>query len=309
MSKINEEKSINSDVVNLSDLIADKILKQAPLKQMQISSINGTLFVEGEFVQNLYGEIKGIDKLTVHYILYRFEDMSEYKYWLRTVSVNDEIKHYNSYADYETKYLQIVSGYIGDIIMSDFVENILHEIAHLYQYSMGMEKRINLYDAAVELCRNTDEIAQAVGRTIYYTFTHEQDAMVHQFYGNLLQTKTNEAFEYVCENNSEYGNALDYLYIVNNNKEKAKQYIKQIGFNVEQYNKRIYFGYKRFKQKLYNAYLLYNSQKNKKFDIKNESKTFEINLSKQAIFDRLMNEAKSKYGKIVYGIEKFYLVE
>ena len=96
---------------------------------------------------------------------------------------------------------------------------------------------------------------------------------------------------------------------VNNNKEEAKQFIKQIGFTIEQYNKRIYFGYKRFKQKLYNAYLLYNSQKNKEFGFKNESKTFEINLSKQAIFDRLMNEAKSKYGKIVYGIEKIYLVK
>ena len=52
---IKEAKSINSDVVNISDLIADKILKQAPLKQTQISKINGTLFVEGEFVQNLYG--------------------------------------------------------------------------------------------------------------------------------------------------------------------------------------------------------------------------------------------------------------
>ena len=66
---------------------------------------------------------------------------------------------------------------------------------------------------------------------------------------------------------------------------------------------------KRVADKLIGTDLFYNSQKNKEFDIKNESKTFEINLSKQAFFDRLMNEAKSKYGKIVYGIEKFYLVK
>ena len=35
-----ETKSISNDVVNLSDLIADKILKQAPLKQTQISKGN-----------------------------------------------------------------------------------------------------------------------------------------------------------------------------------------------------------------------------------------------------------------------------
>ena len=288
------------------DLIADKILRQVPLKQTQVSKINGALFVEGEFVQNLYDEINGIDKLTVHYILYRFENKGEYNQWLRTVSVNNEPKHYNSYADYEEKYLQIVSAYIGNVIMTDFAENILHEITHLYQYGMGMKKRVNLYNDVIKLCGNTDSIAQAVGRTVYYTFKHEQDAMVHQFYGNLLQTKTNEDFENICEDNSEYGNALDYLYVVNNNKDDAKRYIQQLGFSFEQYNKRIYFSYKRFKQKLYNAYILYISQKHNDFDIKNESKTFELNLSKQIIFDKLMREAKEKYGQITYGIENIY---
>lgn len=306
MSNIQETKSISNDVVNLSDLIADKILRQVPLKQTQVSKINGALFVEGEFIQNVYSEINGIDKLTVHYILYRFENKGEYNQWLRTVSINNEPKHYNSYVDYEEKYLQIVSAYIGNVIMTDFAENILHEITHLYQYGMGMKKRVNLYNDVIKLCGNNDSIAQAVGRTVYYTFKHEQDAMVHQFYGNLLQTQTNEDFENICEDNSEYGNALDYLYVVNNNKDDAKRYIQQLGFSFEQYNKRIYFSYKRFKQKLYNAYILYISQKHNDFDIKNESKTFELNLSKQIIFDKLMREAKEKYGKIIFGIENIY---
>lgn len=306
MSNIQETKSISNDVVNLSDLIADKILRQVPLKQTQVSKINGALFVEGEFIQNVYSEINGIDKLTVHYILYRFENKGEYNQWLRTVSINNEPKHYNSYVDYEEKYLQIVSAYIGNVIMTDFAENILHEITHLYQYGMGMKKRVNLYNDVIKLCGNNDSIAQAVGRTVYYTFKHEQDAMVHQFYGNLLQTQTNEDFENICEDNSEYGNALDYFYVVNNNKDDAKRYIQQLGFSFEQYNKRIYFSYKRFKQKLYNAYILYISQKHNDFDIKNESKTFELNLSKQIIFDKLMREAKEKYGKIIFGIENIY---
>ena len=37
MSNIQETKSISNDVVNLSDLIADKILRQVPLKQTQVS--------------------------------------------------------------------------------------------------------------------------------------------------------------------------------------------------------------------------------------------------------------------------------
>ena len=39
MSNIQETKSISNDVVNLSDLIADKILRQAPLKQTQVIDI------------------------------------------------------------------------------------------------------------------------------------------------------------------------------------------------------------------------------------------------------------------------------
>ena len=90
----------------------------------------------------------------------------------------------------------------------------------------------------------------------------------------------------------------------------ADKILKQAPLKQTQISKiNIYFGYKRFKQKLYNAYLFYNFQKNKEYDFKNESKSFEINLSKLAVFDRLMNEAKSKYGKIAYGMEKFYLAE
>lgn len=304
MIQIDETKSINSDIVNLSDLIADKILEQAPSKPRKISNITASIFVEGEFVQELYGEIGKLDKLTIHYLLYSFDNEGEYNQWLRTILVNGEVKQYNSYSDYEDKYMQIVSAYINGVIMSDFAENILHEITHLYQYSLGMEKRKSLYDTAIELCTNKDETVQAVGRTIYYTFKHEQDAMTHQFYGYLLQNKPNGSFEDVCKK-SEYENALNYLWIVNHNKEKAKTLIREIGLTIEQYNKRVHYGYKRFKQKLYNAYLLYKQEKNT-FSLKNESRTFEISLKGQVIFDTYLREARKKYNDIEFDIETIY---
>lgn len=305
MEQINEVKSINDDIVNLSDLIADNILKDAPKQKRKISKVTGAFFVENEFTQRLYGEINGIDELKIHYILYDFESKGEYNQWLRTVCLNDEVKNYNSFSDYETKQIQIVSAYINDKILGDFIENVLHEITHLYQYGKGMEKRVNLYDKVIVMCSNDNIIASSVGRTVYYTFKHEQDAMTHQFYGYLLQNKPTEEFDNVCEK-SEYGNALDYLYIVNKNKEEASKYIKELGFTFEQWNKRIYFGYKRFKQKLYNAYLLYIQQKNANFNITNESKTFEINLINQVYFDRMINEAKKKYGQLEFDIETIY---
>ena len=305
MEELFETKSINNDVVNLSDLIADKILNEAPKQKMNVSKITGALYVEGGFIQELYGEIKGIDKLQVHYILYDFENFGEYNQWLKTVSTKDESKHYNCYSDYVTKEIQIVSAYVNNKILSDFAESILHEITHLYQYGEGMQKQVNLYDNVIKMCLNNDVISSAVARTVYYTFKHEQDAMVHQFYGYLLQNGINDDFEKLIIDNSEYGNANKSLKIVNQYKEKAIEAIKELGFNVEQYNKRIHYGYKRFKQKLYNAYLLYSQQKNS-FDITNESKTFELNLKSQIFFHNFLMEAMKKHGDVDLNTEIIY---
>lgn len=304
MTKLNETLSINNDIVNLSDLIADKILLDALKQKKQISQITGSIFVEDTFKIELYGEIKGLNHLMIHYILYIFDNIGEYSQWYKIAKLNDETYHYNSFSDYNEGYIQIVSAYVDGAIYHDFAENILHEVTHLYQYGMGMGKRENLYDNAIKMCSSDNEVETAVGRSVYYTFKHEQDAMVHQFYGYLLQKKPFGNIEKIIEN-SEYGNALDYLDIVRDNKEEAAKYIKQLGLTVGQWNKRIHFGYKRFRQKIYNAYLLYNKQK-EHGNYKNESKTFELNLRGQMIFDTFLRNARKKYGDVSFGIEEVY---
>lgn len=304
MKHLFEEKGINNDVVTLSDLIADKILTDAPKRQKNISGVTGSVFVENTLDVNLCGEIKGIEKLKVHYILYLFDNMGEYSLWYRTSKPNDEVYHYNSYSDYDKKEIQIVSAYIDGVIHTDFAESILHEITHLYQIGMGMEKRVRLYEKVIEMCQEKDDVAVAVARTVYYTFKHEQDAMVHQFYANLLQNKPFGNVENILLK-SEYGNALYFLEDVKTNKEEAAKYIKELGFTVGQWNKRIHYGYKRFKQKLYNAYLLY-TQQNNNFDIQKESKTFEINLRGKVIFDEYLREANKRYGDIKLMNESIY---
>lgn len=303
MKQINEELSISNDVVNLSDLIADKILIDAPKQRKQISSVNHAIFVENNLTIDLYGEIKGLSHLTVHYILYIFDTLKEYSLFLRNVIPDDNVKNYNSWSDYNESFIQIVSCYVNGKIYRDFVEGILHEITHLYQYGQGMQKRENLYNEVIKMCSATDYVASSVGRTVYYTFNHEQDAMVHQFYGYLLQEKPFGNWDDIIEN-SELGNAMDVLYIVNNNKQKAVKFIKQLGFSVSQWNKRIHFGYIRFKQKLFNAYKFYQSQKT--INLQNESHTFEINLTTQIEFDKYWRKSIKKYGNIDFGTETIY---
>lgn len=302
--ELRETKSISGDVVRLGDLLADKILEDASKQSKKISKITGAMFVENDITQNLYGEIDSIETLKVHYILYFFKDMSEYNQWLKTVSLNDDVMHYNSYADYESKTMQIVSVYINGQIHTDFKENILHELTHLYQYGKGMEKRVNLYDKVISMCSCDDYMAIAVAKTVYYTFKHEQDAMAHQFYAYLCQENPSSEIDEILEN-SEYGRALDYLYVINNNKEEAKPFIKELGFTIEQWNKRIYYGYKRFRQKLYNAFLYY-MQTMTYPKLKNESKTFEINLRGQIVFDCFLREARRKYGNVELAVESIY---
>lgn len=249
-----ERKGINDSIVDLSDAIADRILLDVPKQAVMVSTVLNEPYVEGDFVQKLNGEIDGLEEIKVHYLLYSFGVPSKYNMWYDFVKVGNEPKNYNSYADYDNGEIQIVSTYIGDKIMPSFAENILHEITHLYQYGKGMEKRNDLYHNAIMMAQSRNRLTSAIGKTIYYTFSHEQDAMVHQFYGFLLQNKGILGFNEALRH-SEYANAVNALKEALDLKGDAAEVIKQTGLSVKQWKMRVHFGYKRFKQKMYNVYL------------------------------------------------------
>ena len=75
----------------------------------------------------------------------------------------------------------------------------------------------------------------------YYSFQHEIDAFVHQFYGFLKQEKPNHLnFEQLL-NYSEYINALSaYKFVYNKrNDKKVMNWINYLGYDRKSYFKRL----------------------------------------------------------------------
>lgn len=140
-------------------------------------------FIENEFQIKIGGYLRNGDTLTVHYIMYCLETQREYYILMLKLG-----KNANSEADSETNTIKIVSAFIGDGVSEDFYETISHELEHLYQYGKGMKKREGLYDRAVAMANSKDDSSKYVGLGCYYSFKHEQDAFVHQFY-TFLQKK------------------------------------------------------------------------------------------------------------------------
>ena len=206
----------------------------------------------------------------------------------------------NSESDYDNKSITIVSGYIDDYIAPDFLSNICHEVNHLYEYDNGREKRVDLYNKVRELIAMKNNDAYIVGNAFYYSFQHEIDAFVHQFYGFLKQEKPNHLnFEQLL-NYSEYINALSaYKFVYNKrNDKKVMNWINYLGYDRKSYFKRLKYGLKKLFTKIKNAYLRYK--------LENRQMT-------EGVIHRLQNNEKirleecKKYNQdITWGIEIIY---
>lgn len=257
MVNLNEYKNISDDVYQFSVDLYHKILNDADIRQMQKSRVNGFLFVQNTLLlnnTNVKWIFNNIDSLKVNYILYVSETTKEYNYIMQNIDADA-----NSESDYDNKSITIVSGYIDDYISPDFLSNICHEVNHLYEYDNGRKKRVDLYDKVRELIAMKNNDAYIVGNAFYYSFQHEIDAFVHQFYGFLKQEKPNHLdFEQLL-NYSEYMNALSaYKFVYNKrNDKKVMNWINYLGYDRKSYFKRLKYGLKKLFTKIKNAYLRY----------------------------------------------------
>lgn len=288
-----EYKSISDDVVRVSNEVGQKILKQALGKSKKMSKDHMTKFVDGTFQFQIDNFLKGGNVLTVEYIMYFVKSVELYN------ALNNRMKqNANSEADEDTNTIKIVAGFINGKPSSDFYGTIYHEVEHLYQYGMGMEKRKELYDRMRELIdRGESDInAYYVGLCSYYTFKHEQDAFVHQFYSMLRQTNDNNSFEKSINNFTPYKNfdAAYNVLINNQDNQRIMNAINYLGFTRKKFIDLVYYRFNRFENKLLNAYRRYLCDK---------AEAEGIGLEKQI---RRMNEWINESKKCGYDIELTY---
>ena len=255
-----EYKSISDAVMKLTDIVGKGIINDASKQEMKRSKQTDVNFIENEYQIKISGYLRNNDILTVHYIMYCLETQREYYILLPKLGENA-----NSEADSETNTIKIVSAFIGNDVSTDFYETISHELEHLYQYGKGMKKREGLYDKAVAMVSNKDDWAKYVGLCCYYSFKHEQDAFVHQFYTFLQKSHKQDSFENYLNEFQPY-KMVNYAYdfVINNqDNNNVMKLINELGFSRKKFINLIYYRINRFDTKLYNAYCRYISETEK----------------------------------------------
>jgi hypothetical protein len=285
-----ERKSISDLVVNLTNKVGNRIIESSKRKKIKRSRQTNMNYVEGHFKIRVDDFLKGKNLLSVNYIMYFFQSQDVYNVFLKTDGEN-----LNSEADPDTNAIKLVSGFINNTIFDDFYETISHELEHLYQYGKGMEKRNDLYERVRELleCGRNNIDAYYVGLSCYYSFKHEQDAFVHQFYTRLNQNNIRGKYEDFIVNYQPYqtmNKAYDILLTYQDNQRLMKS-INYLGFTRKKFLNLVYYRLKRFDNKLYNAYNRYMKE------------TMELTEGRIDWFINMMNERIEDSNKLGYDIE------
>lgn len=294
---ITERHSVSDKVKTLSDFIFDKIKEDLPNREMCRSIFDGIKVKEGSIVCDLFEIGPQFDNVQLHYTIYFPKDDIDIRL------LNEKyLPQLNSSYDNETNELVIVTWIYKGEFAYDAESSVYHELTHLYQYRMGMEKRVSLYDAVIELQNNKKipSYARYVGLAIYYTFPHEQDAFTHQYYALLkdgYDIKPTE-FGYFKRFKDIYEILLDYQ-----DNGFVLDAIKSLGFSISSFFQRLDYSLKRFQKKLTNACTLnYYEEKEEQIS---ETVKFETDLKRRHRFyesnDNDMSEFDIKFIK-----ERFY---
>lgn len=250
-----EQQSISQTVKNCTEYIKNVILEKCQGQPNKISPILKLPYFKGNFELDVHEFLPKLGLLTVDYYIYQVNNIRQYN----TAIYYNDLEQASSEADYESKKLIIVSCLCQGQLISDFAENIQHEITHLYQYDQGMQKRVNLYDELIKLAQSTDKTKMLIGWCGYLTFKHEQDAFVHQYYAALENNKFKGSFDEslkLCQHYLGLINMFKDLKTSPNLNDK-RNLLKNIGYDLLSFERRIHHGIKRFKRKLFNAYCRY----------------------------------------------------
>ena len=258
---IQEWKSVSNDTVAIASAIGDEILKHSKNVKKQYGNIGNIPFKEGEFYEDAKGLLGNMEKLKVEYTIYYCENSCEYNFLSSHNNLNCE-------ADYEDEYIIIKMAYINDVLKNDFIDSVQHEINHLLQYSKGFKKTKRfdtLYKSIVKILQDVklSSIYKIPAWLMYYTFRHEEDSFIAQYYSYLKRnfTKLREidvqgGFDKTIKNFEPYRNIMDLgdkynRYVENND---VKSCIEQMNINVESFEMRIEKGLRRLRRKLFHAY-------------------------------------------------------
>lgn len=292
-----EYKSISDDVADLAEYVGNAIINDAKNQQKIASEQTYQYFKENTFKIRVKNFLKGNDILTVNYIMYFVETEEGYNILVKGLG-----QKANSEADEETNTIKIVSAFIGVNVADDFYEIIYHELEHLYQYGMGMIKRKTLYEKTKDLLDrgNNDINGYYVGLCCYFSFKHEQDAFVHQFYAKLHKNMKRDNFENLANHFSPYKTMLKAYNVLLNNQDNSyiMNAINYLGYSKKKFINLVKYRCKRFQTKMLNAYNRFMEE---------TEKLNEHNIDRHINrMSYIINESNDNGYDVIWGIESIY---
>lgn len=299
---ITEWKNISDDVRQITDFIVNEILKDVTHQKTVISNITYQSFITNNFQihinQNNINQI-----INVKYVLYNAKSDDECKWIIDRLRPN-----MNCEWDEDTKTMTIVSVLTNGKPSNIFKESIVHEIEHMYQYFLGMNKNVNLYDKSVEMYKRgeSDRISYRIGLGMYYSFKHEQDAYVQQFYQYLQKYQSYVDLDAALDKYQPFinvNNVYNMIYDLYDNKYAIKC-INELGYSRKDYYKRIKFAYGRLIKKLENVYERWKYENKEKF-LTSEGHTRRAINRLEAMIE-LNENKKIDTERNYFGIEFFY---
>lgn len=292
---VNEEKSISSTVkeesLKLYNVVVEDFFNVFNKGRKYQSKANNQVFATNTIKYGIEKIAPEIGVIDVEYYVYICDTHEEYRN-LFNLNLN-----LNCGFDYDDKKMILVGFYVENKLYRDLKSSIFHEMAHLYQYSKGMEKRVSLYNKCLEFVESENPSKYVVGFLTYYTFPHEQDAMAHQFYSELMDKKPTEHFDECILKYSEYRNVAQPINYLKRHWKETFPFVKELGFEPAKWKKRLHFSLKRMVKKFSNAYTKYRMD----YKYPGENILNEMN----AFFNRYIDNEK-KYPSIKIGLESFY---
>lgn len=268
--KLNEELSVSNNVIELTDIISNKILIALKFIKPEMSREYYRIFKKGTIDIATEGLIPSLDRLTIYFHVYLFDDIDDYKMHKITLDTNCS-------ADFENHSMMLRLVTINGMPDSNFNSSIQHEVNHIFQYANGATKNVLLYNKLIEITK--DKASTRKDRIIAYalclTFPTEQDSFANQYYAYLKQNNIDWDIvydEFSEDDNNPYSRILDVYDAIDTLHLDDTYMNEKFGMNVKQFFMRLENADKRLRRKLIKAASRWRQ------DAKNESYTYSKDL-------------------------------
>ena len=259
MKNLNEELSVNNNVIAMTDEIEKELLQRIKSTKTSISKERNKLIKKGSFIYNTNGKLI-IPSFTVNFVVYVYSNEKEYyrDYDFQLIDLGCE-------CDYENNFILIRIATVNEIISRESYGSIEHEFNHMLQNSFGQKKNETLYKNVVNQVNNGTQLVKNIAYALYLSFNTEISSFAVQYYGYLKNNKIpleDIQYDYPYDEINQYGDFLKYYNISVKNKDNVtnQQMVDAFGISKKEVFNRLENAKRQYNTKTMKVITKYNGE-------------------------------------------------